>query len=173
MSVEATPLEAASRIGRARTATGSLALAGTASGVAGKRAVGSERLVVRRRRRRDPVALRPDGCAGRDRSARGRTRDRDRAHRAVARAGHAEPRRAAGRACVHPVARLRPVPHGHVRHHRRAGPGTAVPTLSGCSARTRARHVRTRPAINCRTSLRCSRGTSRTTPCFGSRASVR
>ena len=52
-------------------------------------------------------------------------------------------------------------------------PGTAVPTLSGCSARTRARHVRTRPAIDCRTALRCSPGTSRTTPCFGSRASVR
>ena len=77
MSVEATPLGAASRIGRARTATGSLALAGTASGVADKRAVGSERLVVRDRRRREPVALRPDGVC-RTRSKRSRPNARPR-----------------------------------------------------------------------------------------------
>ena len=51
--------------------------------------------------------------------------------------------------------------------------GTAVPTSSGSCARTRARHVRTRPAIDCRTALRCSPGTSRTTLCSGSRASAR
>jgi hypothetical protein len=52
-------------------------------------------------------------------------------------------------------------------------PATAVPTSSGCSARRKARHARTRPATDSRSVPTCSPGTRRTTPCSGSRASVR
>ena len=50
---------------------------------------------------------------------------------------------------------------------------TAVPTSSGCSARRKARHARTRPASGYRSVPTCSPGTRRTTPCSGSRASMR
>src|SRR4051812_10355083 len=69
---------------RARVETGPLALAGIASAMAGHRAVGQERFVLRDRRRRTPAAVRPAGRAERARGARGRTRDCDRADRAVA-----------------------------------------------------------------------------------------
>jgi hypothetical protein len=51
--------------------------------------------------------------------------------------------------------------------------GEAVPTLSGCSARAKARRACTRPATDCRSVPTCFRGISRTTPCSGSRASAR
>ena len=50
--------------------------------------------------------------------------------------------------------------------------GTGLPTSSGCSVRTRARLVRTRPATGCRSAPTSSPDTRRTTPCTGSRASV-
>src|SRR5439155_18260428 len=99
---------------RARVATGPLALAGTPSGLGPERAVGPERLVLRDRRWRTPAAVRPTGRAERDRGARGRARDGDRAHRAVARAGRTAPRGAARGAGLHAVARQRAGSHGHV-----------------------------------------------------------
>src|SRR5439155_287339 len=90
---------------RARVATGPLALAGIPSGLEAERAVGPERLVLRDRRRRTPAAVRPAGRAERDRGARGRARDGDCAHRAVARAGRTAPRGAARCARVHAAAR--------------------------------------------------------------------
>jgi len=51
--------------------------------------------------------------------------------------------------------------------------GEGSPTSSGCSARRKARHARTRRATGCRSVPTCSPGTRRTTPCSGSRAGVR
>src|SRR5436189_6312569 len=90
---------------RARATGWPLALAGTAPGMEGERAVGRERLVLRDRRRCTPDAVRPAGRAGRDRGARGRARDGDRAHRAVARTRRAGLGRAARRTRIHTAAR--------------------------------------------------------------------
>ncbi len=51
--------------------------------------------------------------------------------------------------------------------------GMAVRTWSGCSGRTRARHAPTRPATECHSEQRCFPDGSRTTPCSGSKVTVR
>ena len=51
--------------------------------------------------------------------------------------------------------------------------GDGAPASSGCSARTKARRTRTRPATGCRSAPTCSPGTRRTTPCSGWRATER
>jgi hypothetical protein len=52
-------------------------------------------------------------------------------------------------------------------------PATVVPTSYGCFASRKARHAPTHPATGCRSVPMCSPVTRRTTPCSGSRASVR
>src|SRR6266511_2155192 len=119
---------------RARAAPRLVALEGIAPRVGANRAVGPERLLVRDRRRRAAAALRPARCSAGDRAARGRPRDGDRAHRAVARARRTEPGRAPRRAGLHAPARYGRRPPTDVRLHR-AGrldqPGCAVAARQG------------------------------------------
>ena len=51
--------------------------------------------------------------------------------------------------------------------------GDGSPDVVWLLREKKARHARTRPATGCRSVPTCSPGTSRTTPCSGSRASVR
>ena len=51
--------------------------------------------------------------------------------------------------------------------------GEGSPDLVWLLREEKARHARTRPATGCRSVPTCSRGTSRTTRCSGSRAGVR